>query len=40
MSMVSPGGKATTFTGMAAGAWFGEGTVLKNEPRLRRGGAA
>src|SRR6266581_2530408 len=33
MSIVSRGGKATTFTGMMAGAWFGEGTVLKNEPR-------
>jgi CRP/FNR family cyclic AMP-dependent transcriptional regulator len=33
MSMVSRGGKATTFTGMAAGAWFGEGSVLKDEPR-------
>jgi CRP/FNR family transcriptional regulator, cyclic AMP receptor protein len=33
MSTVSRGGKATTFTGMSAGAWFGEGSVLKNEPR-------
>ena len=33
MSIVSRGGKATTFTGMTAGAWFGEGSVLKNEPR-------
>jgi len=33
MGMVSRGGKATTFTGMAAGAWFGEGTMLKNEAR-------
>ena len=33
MGMVSRGGKATTFTGMAAGAWFGEGTILKNEAR-------
>ncbi len=33
MSIVSPGGKAMTFTGLTAGAWFGEGSVLKNEPR-------
>lgn len=33
MSMVSRGGKATTFAGLTAGAWFGEGSVLKNEPR-------
>jgi CRP/FNR family transcriptional regulator, cyclic AMP receptor protein len=33
MSIVSRDGKATTFTGMTAGAWFGEGSVLKNEPR-------
>lgn len=33
MSIVSRNGKATTFTGMTAGAWFGEGSVLKNEPR-------
>ncbi|WP_315704471.1 MULTISPECIES: Crp/Fnr family transcriptional regulator [unclassified Bradyrhizobium] len=33
MSIVSRGGKATTFTGMTAGAWFGEGSMLKNEPR-------
>ncbi|MGJ5095344.1 Crp/Fnr family transcriptional regulator [Bradyrhizobium oligotrophicum] len=33
MSTVSRGGKATTFAGMSAGAWFGEGSVLKNEPR-------
>jgi CRP/FNR family transcriptional regulator, cyclic AMP receptor protein len=33
MSIVSRGGKATTFTGMTAGAWFGEGSVLKNEVR-------
>src|SRR5215467_11368283 len=31
--MVSRGGKATTLAGLTAGAWFGEGTVLKNEPR-------
>ena len=33
MSMVSRGGKAMTFAGLTAGAWFGEGTVLKKEPR-------
>ncbi|OQW58697.1 MAG: Crp/Fnr family transcriptional regulator [Proteobacteria bacterium SG_bin9] len=30
---VSRDGKAISFTGLTAGAWFGEGTVLKNEPR-------
>jgi CRP/FNR family cyclic AMP-dependent transcriptional regulator len=33
MGIVSRGGKAMTFTGLTAGAWFGEGTVLKKEPR-------
>lgn len=33
MSNVSPEGKLATFAGMPAGAWFGEGTVLKNECR-------
>jgi CRP/FNR family cyclic AMP-dependent transcriptional regulator len=33
MSIVSRSGKTATFTGMTAGAWFGEGTVLKNEAR-------
>ena len=33
MSIVSRGGKAMTFTGMMAGAWFGEGSILKNEAR-------
>jgi CRP/FNR family transcriptional regulator, cyclic AMP receptor protein len=33
MSIVSRGGKAMTFTGVAAGAWFGEGSVLKKEAR-------
>ena len=33
MGMVSRGGKAMTFTGLTAGAWFGEGTVLKKEAR-------
>lgn len=26
-------GKTTTFTGLATGGWFGEGSLLKNEPR-------
>jgi len=26
-------GKTTTFTGVASGGWFGEGSLLKNEPR-------
>jgi CRP-like cAMP-binding protein len=30
---VSRSGKAVSFTGLTAGAWFGEGTVLKNEAR-------
>jgi len=33
MSTVSSGGKSATFAGLTAGAWFGEGSVLKNEPR-------
>ena len=33
MGIVSRGGKAASFAGLTAGAWFGEGTVLKNEPR-------
>jgi CRP/FNR family transcriptional regulator, cyclic AMP receptor protein len=33
MGIVSRHGKATTFTGLTAGAWFGEGSVLKNEAR-------
>jgi CRP/FNR family transcriptional regulator, cyclic AMP receptor protein len=33
IGMVSRGGKATSFTGLTAGAWFGEGTMLKSEPR-------
>ena len=36
MGIVSRGGKATTFTGLTAGAWSGEGSMLKNEtPALR-----
>lgn len=30
---VSRDGKAMSFTGMMAGGWFGEGTLLKNETR-------
>lgn len=33
MSSVSPAGKAVTFTGMLAGGWFGEGSLLKTEVR-------
>lgn len=30
---LSPDGKSVTFTGIASGSWFGEGTLLKNEVR-------
>jgi len=30
---VSTDGRSTTFAGVPAGAWFGEGAVLKGEPR-------
>lgn len=33
LSTVSRNGKAVTLAGLRAGGWFGEGTVLKNEPR-------
>jgi CRP-like cAMP-binding protein len=33
LSTVSRSGKAVTLAGIRAGGWFGEGTVLKNEPR-------
>ena len=33
LSIVSRSGKAVTLHGIRAGGWFGEGTVLKNEPR-------
>lgn len=33
MASLSPAGKLTTFTGLPAGAWFGEGSLLKEEPR-------
>jgi CRP/FNR family cyclic AMP-dependent transcriptional regulator len=33
MSVISETGKAMTFAGLGNGAWFGEGTILKNEAR-------
>lgn len=33
ISSVSPGGKAVSLAGMPAGMWFGEGSMLKAEPR-------
>jgi CRP-like cAMP-binding protein len=33
MGMVTSGGKETTLAGLTSGAWFGEGTMLKNEAR-------
>ena len=30
---LSPEGKSVTFTGIASGSWFGEGTLLKQEAR-------
>jgi len=33
IGMVSAKGKATSLIGVPAGGWFGEGTVLKDEPR-------
>ena len=33
MSSVSAAGKSVTFTGIGAGGWFGEGSLLKNEAR-------
>lgn len=33
LSVVSAGGKAATFTGVPTGGWFGEGSLLKTEPR-------
>lgn len=33
MTGLSAAGKLTTLTGLPAGAWFGEGSLLKNEPR-------
>ena len=33
MSAISEAGKPMTYAGVCAGGWFGEGTILKNEPR-------
>ena len=33
MNNFSPTGKSVTFTGVPPGGWFGEGSLLKNEPR-------
>jgi CRP/FNR family transcriptional regulator, cyclic AMP receptor protein len=33
MSVTSPDGKVSTLTGMSPGGWFGEGSLLKREPR-------
>jgi CRP/FNR family transcriptional regulator, cyclic AMP receptor protein len=33
MNNFSPNGKSVTFTGVPAGSWFGEGSLLKNELR-------
>ena len=33
MANVSPDGKPTSFVGVGAGGWFGEGSLLKDEPR-------
>jgi CRP-like cAMP-binding protein len=33
MANVSADGKPTSFTGIPAGGWFGEGSLLKDEPR-------
>lgn len=33
MAIVSPDGKPTSFVGLGAGGWFGEGSLLKDEPR-------
>lgn len=33
LSIVSAEGKTTTLTGVPAGGWFGEGSMLKTEPR-------
>jgi len=34
VSTVSRTGKAVSLAGVRAGGWFGEGSILKNEPRL------
>jgi CRP-like cAMP-binding protein len=33
LATVSPEGKTATLAGVPAGGWFGEGSLLKNEPR-------
>lgn len=33
MTSLAPNGKLTTLTGLPEGAWFGEGSLLKDEPR-------
>lgn len=33
MTNTAANGKVTTFTGVTTGSWFGEGSLLKNEPR-------
>jgi CRP/FNR family transcriptional regulator, cyclic AMP receptor protein len=33
MANVSPDGKPTSFVGVGSGGWFGEGSLLKDEPR-------
>ncbi len=33
LSVVSPHGKAATLAGVPSGGWFGEGSLLKTEPR-------
>ncbi|MEJ8573869.1 Crp/Fnr family transcriptional regulator [Microbaculum marinum] len=33
MSTVTSGGKAVSYTGITVGGWFGEGSIIKDEPR-------
>lgn len=33
MSVATPDGKVSTLTGVSAGGWFGEGSLIKREPR-------
>lgn len=33
INVVAASGKTATFTGVPAGGWFGEGSLIKNEPR-------
>ncbi len=33
MSVTAPDGKVSTLTGLCAGGWFGEGSLIKREPR-------